>query len=280
MRIVIEKYGHIRTESALKDALKDSMFFVEYINDLATFTEFYFLTDDFDDKICAYTLNQSTIVGLMTRIIKYYKETILFFTNRKLELVCLMYRTIYESFVIMKYLIIHGEESQRHFRLISYKNRYKDNEWLKSTGSKNCKILAEKDETLCLRDKFSISDFKEEDRKDKRKRWKLDGKSFREIQEEVDVKDAYKYVYGIPSDMIHGGWGEIGQFHINYFQNGLCRPKLEFYDGLEIKSMISLNGILIDGFTQYCQWNEVVECDVESLEVFKRVHELLISYFL
>ena len=44
--------------------------------------------------------------------------------------------------------------------------------------------------------------------------------------------------------------------------------------------MISLNGILIDGFTQYCQWNEVVECDVESLEVFKRVHELLISYFL
>lgn len=277
MGIIIEKYGHIGTTDDLRNALKDVTFFVEYMNDLAEFTEFYFLTDEIDDKICAYTLDQSTVVGLMTRIIKYYKEVVLFFTDRKLELICLMYRTIYESFVVMKYLIKHGEESQRYFRLISYKDRYKDNELLKSTGSKNCEILVEKFEALRLRDRFSISDFEEENNKDKRKRWKLDGKSFWEIQEDVDVKGVYKYVYGMPSDMIHGGWGEIGQFHLDYYQNGLFRPKLEYYDKLEIKPMLSFNSILIEALIQYNEWNGIVECDMEALKVFRRIQKLHIE---
>lgn len=274
-----EMYGQINSVDDLKIKLQEPNFFIDYITFLQEFIKSSFQADEDDENAVAYNPNQATIVGLMCRIIKYYGEIIFYYKEKKAEMIFLMFRTIYESFVTMKYLIEHGEKSQRHFRLISYKNRYKEIEKLENTNSPICKILAEKFKYQIKRDGFLLSDFQEEN-KDKRKRWKLDGKTFKNIQNEVDIKEAYNYVYGITSDMIHGGWGEISQLHLAYYEGNFYRPQLEFYSDMEIKIMLSLNSIIIEAIKKYLEWNEIIIYDKDSLNELKRINNLMSSSIL
>ena len=58
---------------------------------------------------------------------------------------------------------------------------------------------------LLKADGFTIEDL------ENNKKWKLDGKSFKQLQQELDNEELYSSVYGMASDPIHSDWGEISQ---------------------------------------------------------------------
>lgn len=280
MGIITDIYGDIKTVDDLKERMKDSSFFSGYLENLGTFVTVCFSADD----TIFYNKDQATVVGLMTRITKYYGETVQYYEEQKGDMILLIFRTIYESFVTMKYLIKKGEESQRHFRLISFKNRYREIDFLENLGGNNSNILAQKFREEIEWDCFSISDFEEENKKNKSVRWKLDGKTFKDIQKEVDIEEAYKYAYGIISDMVHGGWGEISQLHLTQYAGHKYRPKLDFYSEMEIKMMSTQVSILIESIQKYSQWHDTIYhdksplCyDKDSLNEFYKIHKLMIQ---
>ena len=44
----------------------------------------------------------------------------------------------------------------------------------------------------------------------------------------VGLGDAYTAIFGGPSRNVHGGWHDLLQYHLEYDEPGMFRPKLEF----------------------------------------------------
>jgi len=114
-----------------------------------------------------------------------------------------MCRPLYESFIILKYLIRNGETSQKNFRLVSYKARFDNLKIIRKEDEQDHPLIKQqllKLSAKLLEDGFTIQDLENEDLK--KDRWKLDGKSFWKIHSEVDFAKMYSFIYGVGSDAI------------------------------------------------------------------------------
>ena len=168
-----------------------------YSKDLAVLTDLLCRIIDKETYPDYYSLNEGTIVGLITRIIKLYKELINKYQQNEGEILTIFVRLIYESFITLKYLIKNGHQSQKNFRIISYKSRYENYKLLCKEPDQNHPII--KRQLIKLKNKlkvdgFTIADLETENQK--KGRWKLDGKSFRKIHSEVDLTQLYSFIYG------------------------------------------------------------------------------------
>src|SRR5690606_2774285 len=86
--------------------------------------------DPYEEEGYIYNANQATIIGLYTKLYKNFKLFIRAYNENEYEIMALLTRPIYETFVLMKYLILKGVESQKHYRLVSYRRRYKNSKEL------------------------------------------------------------------------------------------------------------------------------------------------------
>ncbi|MBK9015769.1 MAG: hypothetical protein IPM82_17840 [Saprospiraceae bacterium] len=115
----------------------------------------------------------------------------------------------------------NGEESQRNFRLVSYRARFENIKKLKELDDSDHPIIKRqllKLKTKLQTDGFTIDDLEAESKK--KNKWKLDGKSFWKIHSEVDFEDLYSFIYGVGSDAVHGNWQEIFDFHLTRKDTG------------------------------------------------------------
>ena len=97
-------------------------------------------------------------------------------------------------------------------------------------------------------DGFTIEDL------ENNKKWKLDGKSFKQLQQELDNEELYSSVYGMASDPIHSDWGEISQLHLiaNNEEGVMCANK--DYNSSHYRYIIPFVMIPIDATIAYIQW--------------------------
>lgn len=202
-----------------------------------------------------YNINEATIVGSITRIVKLFQESVLFYEQNKLEIFAQFTRPLYESFIVTKYLIRNGENSQRNFRLVSYRARYQNFKSLNKLEDKSHLIITRqlmKLKTKLEVDGFTIEDLEAES-KLKGKAWKLDGKSFWKIHSEVDIEHLYSFIYGVGSDAVHGNWQEIFDFHLTKKEGGY----LGFlnYEKCDCRILVPLNSMVIEGLHEFLKWN-------------------------
>ena len=211
-----------------------------------------------------YNLNEATVVGSITRIIKLFQESVASCSKNKLEIFSQFTRPLYESFIVAKYLMRNGEESQRNFRLVSYRARYENFKKLQEIEDKNHPIIKRqliKLETKLKVDGFTIDDLISESKKGK-KAWKLDGKSFWKIHSEVDYKDLYSFIYGVGSDAVHGNWQEIFDFHLTRKESGYF-GFLNF-EKCDCRVLVPLNSIVIEIIQEFLEWNDSLNKKIES----------------
>lgn len=221
------KYTDIETVEKLEVELLKSNFINDFSNELLALIKK--TIDPFDDEGFVYNINQATIVGLYTKLYKHYKLFLRAYNDNEYETTVLLSRPIYEAFVLMKYLILKGEESQIHYRLVSYRRRYKNLKELEDIDGIG-QVMIEKFKYAMSIDGFTINDFKAENSKNKGRKWELDGKNFSEIHKEVEISETYSYVYGMFSEVIHSGWGDIRQLHLKYCEGDYFIPKMDFYN--------------------------------------------------
>jgi len=176
----------------------------------------------------------------------------------------------------MKYLILKGNASQKHYRLISYRRRYKNLKELETAGGIG-QVMIDKFKYAMSIDGFEFSDFEAENSKEKGRKWELDGKNFSEIHKEVEIPETYSYVYGMVSEVIHSGWGDIRQLHLAYCEGDFFIPKLDFYNNNDNRLIAPIISLLIEASEQFLDWAERT-VEKENFAEHKRINKLLIQY--
>ena len=263
-------YSELKTIEQIKLALEDPSFSQSFNIDVLDFCEL--ILDPSEKDAYVYDINQATVVGLYTKMVKYFKLIINAYDRKEYDTIVLFGRPIYEAFVTMKYLIKKGENSQRHFRLVSYRRRYKNYKELSSISGIGEVINAKTDSALVI-DGFSIQDLEGENTRKGRK-WELDGKTFSQIHEEVENAKTYAHVYGPLSEVIHSGWGDIRQLHLIACEGDYFIPNLEFYNKMDIRLTNPIVAFMLESSLKFLQWSERI-AGIDALKVFKRVNDLI-----
>ena len=234
--------------------------------------------DPFEEKGYIYSINDATIVGIFTKLYKHFYLFQTAYKKREYETLVLLTRPIYEAFVIMKYLILKGESSQRHYRLVSYRRRYQNTKELEESGGIG-QVLLEKLKTAMTIDGFSYNDFEGENSKKKGRKWELDGKNFSEIHKEVENHKSYPYVYGALSEVIHSGWGDVRQLHLTYCEGDFFIPNLNFNDYNDIRIINNIISIMIEATESFLVWAER-EDEINFYNEYKKTNDLMTKLIL
>jgi len=201
---ILNQYKSIDISQELSslDLMKD--FSTKFYGDVANIYDAITRIKNIERNPTGYNFNDSAILGLLIRIWKILKEVVRYYKEDKGEIISLLDRQILESAVIAHYLLINGDDVVEDYRKCSYKDRLniivdskRSPEFFKTPAGirlKNSIINKMKAEGLTV-DSFS---------KQKKNKWKLSGKNFYQIFKEIVPENLYKFLYGIPSESIHG----------------------------------------------------------------------------
>lgn len=214
-----------------------------------------------DRNPTGFDFNDAAILGLLVRIWKVLKEIVLYYEKNNADIISLLDRQVIETAVIAKYLLINGEESIVDYRKCSYKDRInmvldskKNPEfWKTKPGKRLLKSIMDKMEA----EGWDIDSFEEQ----KKNRWKLQGKSFYIIFTEIEPKEFYKHLYGIPSESIHGSWNDSMDYHLQKSDDGtfITNP---FYHDVDIRAVTPMLRLCHD---PYVMWLKRIDAEDEYL---------------
>ena len=168
--------------------------------------------DPFEKDFVIYDRNQATVLGAFVKQYQLFQSFVRASRDGDVAATIIFQRILFEAFIKMKYLIKHGEEAQKEYRLCSYKNRYKVYQAHKDDANHITRISIEKFKVDIKNEDFSIEDIAEADAK---KRKSFGGKPFSQLVEEFNQKETYTPVYGYLSDSIHTDWGETRQLFLH-----------------------------------------------------------------
>ena len=209
-----------------------------------------------------FDFNDSAILGLLIRIWKILKEVVYYYGKDNADIISLLDRPIIESAVIAKYLLIKGDEAIEDYRKCSYKDRLNiitdltmSPEFFKTPpGIRLKQSIIEKMKA----ENLTVDSFEEQ----KRNKWKLSGKRFDQIFSEIEPKEFYKYLYGIPSESIHGSWNESMDFHLTRNDDGSFNPN-PFYQTVDMRFVTPILRISHD---PYLLWLNRIDAKSEYIE--------------
>ncbi len=232
------------------------------------------IIDPYEDYVTLFGNNDATIAGLFIKQVKLFKDLYNTYKSGDTHLYLILYRIIYEAFIKMKYLIEHGAEAQKDYRLYSFKDRYN---FYKETKDKKDGYFQVRNNKFLL--DLEAEGFTLKDLENLKK--SFGGKSMRLLIEEIDGKGLYNSLYAMMSDTIHSDWGEIRQMYLqkNEAENMYC---LKFEDEIHGRIFVPMAQIIIDAAESYTKWtkhNEVIVALQPLLLEMKRMFSLLGEYY-
>ncbi|MFC1771057.1 DUF5677 domain-containing protein [Candidatus Margulisiibacteriota bacterium] len=217
---IIDQYKSIKISKELSslESMKD--FSTKFYSDVADIYDAITRVKNVERNPSGYNFNDAAILGLLIRIWKILKEVVHYYKENKGEIISLLDRQILESAIIAHYLLISGEDVIEDYRKCSYKDRLniivdskRSPTFFKTPAGKRLKdSIMDK----MKKEGLSVNSFD----KQKKNKWKLSGKSFYQIFKKVADPSLYKYLYGIPSESIHGSWNESMDFNLIRNNNG------------------------------------------------------------
>lgn len=263
IRDIILHYKNIDVEHELSSFDSVTKFSTKFYGDVAGIYDAVTRIKNTERNPTGFHFNDAAILGLLIRIWKILKEVVYYYGKNNGYITSLLDRQIIESAIIAKYLLTKGDEAIEDYRKCSYKDRLniitdstRSPEFFKiPPGIRLKKSIINKMNA----ENLSINSFTEQ----KKNRWKLSGKNFFEIFSEVEPPEFYKYLFGIPSESIHGSWNESMDFNLTRNDDGTFSP-YPFYQAVDIRFVTPLLRISND---PYLLWLERI--DAKSEYVFK-----------
>jgi len=280
---ILNRYKSIDISQELSslDLMKD--FSTKFYGDVANIYDAITRIKNIERNPTGYNFNDAAILGLLIRIWKILKEVVRYYKEDKGEIISLLDRQILEAAVIAHYLLINGDNVVEDYRKCSYKDRLniiidsaRSPEFFKTPAGirlKNSVINKMKAEGL------TVNSFVEQ----KKNKWKLSGKNFYQIFKEIVPENLYKYLYGIPSESIHGSWNESMDFNLirNKDDTFSTYPHYQIVDMRFITPLLRITnepyllwlkriGVEIDYFEKIFKW--VTSVNMQLFNSFEKVY--------
>ena len=207
-------------------------------------------------------LSNAPIVGLLTRIAKLFRLVCRFYELDNGEYLSVFSRPLVESAIVATYLLREGDDAVEDFRRCSYKDtlrilRDRDNGSEFFDTAPGQRVLQSALDDLAL-EGLSQDDFA----KQKRNRWRIQGKSLYEIFAEVVGPDAFPFVYGLMSESIHGSWNTSMDWCLARNDDGTFSAYASFI-GVDARAMLPL---VRYATPPYALWIENIQPRYDSLQ--------------
>ncbi|MEW5816919.1 MAG: DUF5677 domain-containing protein [Spirochaetota bacterium] len=230
---IMKKYSEINLDEKLsnKEGLKEVS--TNFYEDVAEIYDILTRVKNTERNPTGFNLNDAAVLGLLVRIWKLLKEVVVYYKANNGQIISHLDRQIIESSIIARYLLIRGDTTIEDYRKCSYKDRLRALEDAKNGGFYESPAgvrLIESINSKMKDEGFDINSFELQ----KKRRWKIEGKSFFDIFKQLEPEEFYKLLYGIPSESIHGSWNESLDFDLVKNDDGTYSP-YPFYQSVDIR---------------------------------------------
>ena len=250
-----------------------------YFEDVAEILSVITRMTNIERNPTGFSIADAPILGLLVRISKLLKLVIWIYREDSAEYVIIAERSLIEVAVTATYLLRSDSSTLEDYRLCSYKDRLKILEQAESglafydskAGHRLTKSIKEKLDFEGL----DRSSFKEQIAN----HWRLGGRNFREIFEQVMGPDLYPYLYSTSSDSVHGSWHDVRGFCL---KDDVTRGFFPLYEPVDT-SAGSIRMITQFVTLPFREWTERVQLDdpyiVEVLDFIEKIgNGLFIKY--
>ena len=258
---IIGKYDESYIETNLLTAESVSSFAATFYKDVAEIYDTITRIKNVERNPTGYSLADAPILGLLVKIWKLLKEVIRYYEENNADVISLLERPILESAVIATYLMRSTDSVMEDYRKCSYKDRLRILRDLKK-GSKFLETAAGKRLLASVQEKlesesFSVDSFERQ----KKNRWKVDGKTFFDIFSEVESEELYPCTYGMMSESIHSSWNDSMDFYLSKRTDGTF-DAYPFSHPADIRYVTPL---LVYTNKPYRLWLARINVDIEDL---------------
>lgn len=217
---ITDKYDAAYLAKGLDSLESINVFALTFYKDVAESFDVLSRLKNVDRNPTGFSLTDAPILGLLVKVWKVLKEAIRYYEENNAQMISLLERPMIEAAVLAAYLMGQSDEAIEDYRKLSYKDRLRLLRELKA-GSPFFDTKAGKRLLLAVQEKMRFENLTEDDfATQKANRWRLQGKSFRDIFAEVEHDDLYPATYGIMSESIHGSWNESMDWDLTRNEDG------------------------------------------------------------
>ena len=196
-----------------------------FYRDVAEILDILSRMKNVDRNPTGFSIDDAPILGLLVRTWKLLKLIVWIYEEDKdsAEHAIIAERLLLEAAVTANYLLRSDQSIMEDYRRYSFRNRFKIMQHATS-GSSYYKSKPGQRLLHSIKNKLASEGLDETSFKTQIKNaWRLQGKSFRHIFEELMGKDLYSVTYGTSSESVHGSWFVVrnhslqGDVHQGFF---------------------------------------------------------------
>jgi len=227
-----------------------------------------------------FELCDAVIVGHLVRIFKLYDQLSYFISQNKGEISSIFSRLIFETFVIMKYLIIKGEPSIKNYIKVSFKSTIKEYDFIKNIERKRELSDIENRIRYKIENRLRNVELDPTELLNNRN-WNLDNLTFKDIvnflidndPDGLNWERSYLFVFGSSSAFIHGTWYDIEISHLTKV-DGKYFPKME-YDKVDPRYILPQSIFPTRACIDFLKWRKSDPVNFLT-NIFLKIEKLLL----
>ncbi|MCA5971858.1 MULTISPECIES: DUF5677 domain-containing protein [Pseudomonas] len=205
---ITEKYDASYIDKHFSSLEGIHAFSINFFQDVAQIYDALTRVRNIERNPTGFSINDAPILGLLVRISKLLRECVKYHEQNNAEVIAIFERPLIEATTIASYLMQGGSNTIEDYRKCSYKDRLRILRELEG-GSLFFHTKAGKRLLFAVQEKMDLEGLTKDDfAEQKKNKWRLQGKSFREIFAEIERDDLYPVTYGMMSESIHGSWNE------------------------------------------------------------------------
>ena len=156
-----------------------------------------------------FSIDDAPILGLLVRTWKLLKLVIWIYKEESAEYAVIAERSLMEVAVTATYLLRSGTSTMEDYRRCSYGNRFKILEQA-AAGAMYYRSKPGQRLLRSIREKLALEGLDENSFEEQiANGWRLGGKTFLRVFEDVMGEDLYAVSYGASSESVHGSWQDI-----------------------------------------------------------------------
>ena len=226
-----------------------------------------------------FSIDDAPILGLLVRISKLLKECVKYHEIDNAEVIAIFERPLTEATTIATYLMHNNATVMEDYRKCSYKNRLRILRELEE-GSPFFDTKAGKRLLAAVRDKMDFEGLTKDDfAGQKRNKWRLQGKSFRNIFAEVEHDSLYPTTYAMMSESIHGSWNESMDWGLVRNDDGTFSAFTDYHPA-DIQFVTPVVNFTIKPFRLWLQRIDVYDDNLKgTMDWIERVNACLFHSF-
>ena len=178
-----------------------------------------------------FSIGDAPILGLLVRTWKLLKLVVWIYKEDSAEYAVIAERSLMEVAVTATYLLRSGASTMEDYRRCSYGNRFKILEQAAS-GAVSYRSKPGRRLLRSIREKLALEGLDENSFEEQiANGWRMGGKTFRRIFEDVMGEDLYAVAYGASSESVHGSWQDIRGYSL---QGDAARGFYPLYEPLRV----------------------------------------------